>query len=84
MNGLGNSACVSIGGVSYCISVTISADGKTAQVVIPPGAKIEDLQAKAGSASNGECDDFDYQTQNTAVVSLEDKRISFVAGVLCV
>ena len=84
VNGQGNSVCVNVGGQSYCITVSISADGKTAQVSIPAGASIEDLQAKAGSATNGECDDFDYMTRNTAVVQLEDKKISFVAGVLCV
>jgi hypothetical protein len=84
VNGPGNSACVSVGGKTYCITVIISADGKSAQVTIPAGAAIEDLQAKAGSAANGECDDMDYMTQNTAFVQLEDKKISFVAGVLCV
>ena len=84
VNGPGNTACVSVAGTSVCITVNISADGKTAKVTIPAGAAIEDLQAKAGSATNGECDDFDYLSQNTAVVQLEDKRISFVAGVLCV
>ncbi len=84
VNGAGNVGYFTVGGVSMSITVTISADGKSAQVTVPNGAAIEDLQAKAGASHNGECDDFDYRTGDTAVVALEKKRISFVAGVLCV
>jgi hypothetical protein len=83
-SGAGNIGSFVVDGVAKSITVTISADGKTAQVTLPPGARVEDLQAKAGSQSNGECDDFDYQSGATAVVTLEQKRISFVAGVVCV
>jgi len=82
--GSGSTGCVTVGGKVYCVTVSISPDGKAAQVSIPPGASIEDLQAKAGSASNGQCGDMDYLSHNTAVVHLDSKRISFVAGVLCV
>lgn len=79
-----------IDGVVKQITVTISADGFTAQVTIPAGSQIEDLQAKGGNTnpSNpgkiGECDDFDSLSGSTATVTLEEKEISFVAGVLCV
>ncbi|MPZ93380.1 MAG: twin-arginine translocation signal domain-containing protein [Propionibacteriales bacterium] len=83
VSGEGNVGCYTVDGVTQCISVSVSEDGKTAQVVLPDGTRIEDLQAKAGNSTNGECDDFDYQTGSTAVVTLDDKSISFVAGVIC-
>ncbi|HET7325910.1 MAG TPA: hypothetical protein VFJ14_01350 [Nocardioidaceae bacterium] len=84
VDGPGNVGTFAVGGVAKSITVMIAADGKTASITIPPGSRIEDLQAKAGNRTKGECDDFDYQTGNTAVVELEDKDISFVAGVICV
>lgn len=76
--------CFMIDNQSMCITVTISSDGKTATVTIPEGTQIEDLHAKAGSPVNGECDDMDVMTGTTATVTLEHRRISFVAGVICV
>ncbi|QNN52159.1 hypothetical protein [Nocardioides mesophilus] len=81
--GSDSTGCAVVEGTSYCVTVAISADGKTAQVTVPAGAVIEGLQAKAGASFNGECGDMDYQTSNTAVVQIT-KQISYVAGVICV
>jgi hypothetical protein len=80
---VGPTGLFTIDGVPHQITVTISPDGKTATVTIPPGCRIEDLQAKAGSMRNGECDEMDAVNGSTATVTLEDKEISFVAGVVC-
>lgn len=75
--------CFQIEGMTKCITVLVTPDGKSATVMIPPGCQIEDLRAKAGSKRNGECDEAEAITANAATVTLEDKEISFVAGVLC-
>ena len=84
VNGAGSTATFTLGGVTYSITVTISNGGKTATVLLPSGAVVEDLQAKAGNERNGECDDLDGVTGSTATVTLEDRGISFVAGVICI
>lgn len=84
----------SIPGHTTKIVVTISPDGMSATVTIPPECRIEDLQAKAGSDNadhtddgnpnnDPECDDAEANTGSTATVTLENKEISFVAGVIC-
>lgn len=83
VNGAGNTVTFTLSGKQYTLSVTISADGKSAVVTLPDGAVVEDLQAKAGSVNNGECLDFDPATGSTAEVTLLRKEISFVAGVIC-
>lgn len=80
-NGLGY---VTLGGTQYSVLITLSGDGKTATVKLPKGAIVEDLQAKAGSVNNGECVDSNPVSNDTAVVTLIRKRISFVAGVICI
>lgn len=93
-----SSGCYALSdGTTGCITVTVSPDGKTATVTLPPGVQVEDLQAKAGAEgtfpddhpqhageAKGECDDMDGVTGTTATVTLEEKDISFVAGVICV
>jgi hypothetical protein len=75
--------CFTLDGMTKCISVVVAPDQMSATVTVPPGCLIEDLQAKAGNTSNGECDDAEANTGTTATVTLEEKEISFVAGVLC-
>lgn len=75
--------CFVLDGMTKCISVVIAPDQMSATVTVPPGCLIEDLHAKAGNRSNGECDDAEANTGTTATVTLEEKEISFVAGVLC-
>lgn len=84
VSGAGPTAYFQIGTSSYAITVVVSEDLKTATVHLPEGAVIEDLQAKAGSGPDGECEDADAVTGGTAVVTLRDKEISFVTGVLCI
>ncbi len=72
------------------ISLTLSADGNTATIVIPNDCKLLDGQAKAGSpksaTGNLECRDAvpsgTNGTSNIYTVTLT-KDISFVAGVIC-
>lgn len=70
------------------ISVTLSADKKTATIVIPEDCKLLDGQAKAGSPNGGtlECEDAvpsgTTSTSNIYTVTL-DREISFIAGVIC-
>ena len=78
-----------VDGVTYSITIVLIS-GKTAQVILPPGFRVEDLHAKAGAPGEdkwgepkGECDDMDGVSGDTATVTLEEKGISFVAGVLC-
>lgn len=78
-----SSGCFVLDGVTKCITVTISADGMSAVVTVPNGCRIEDLQAKAGAEHNGECDDAEAISGTQATVTLEEKEISFVAGVIC-
>lgn len=84
VSGSGNVGTFMIGTTTYSITVTITNRGKTAYVKIPSSSRIEDLQAKAGSMTNGACDDFDSRDGDTATVTLGQKKISFVAGVICV
>lgn len=83
-NVVGNVASFTVDGKTYTITITLL-DDKTAQVMISGGAIVEDLVAKAGSNSNGECDEIhEYVDPNTAVLQLQSKGISFVAGVICI
>lgn len=82
--GPGPTTSFTLGTTTYTITVVISADKMTATVQLPAGAVVEDLQAKAGNPAKGECDDLDAVTATTATVTLEEKEISFVAGVLCI
>ena len=81
VNALG---CFVIDGVTKCIQVIVAPDGMSATVVLPPGAKVEDLRAKAGSIKNGECNEGEATSGSTATVTLQEKEISYVAGVICV
>lgn len=76
--------CFVIDGVTKCIQVIVAPDGMSATVILPPGAKVEDLNAKAGSLKNGECNEGEATSGSTATVTLERKEISYVAGVICV
>ena len=83
VNGSGSTVTFQVGKKYYTISVQVSADGKRARVNLPAGATVEDMQAKAGSAQNGECLDFDPVSGSSATVTMVRKSISFVAGVIC-
>lgn len=80
---VGADGSFTLDGVLHRITVTISDGGMTATVTVPAGCQIEDLRAKAGSENNGECDELDAITGSQATVTLEEKGISFVAGVIC-
>lgn len=76
--------CIVVDGQTKCVTVTLSADQMTATVQVPDGSTIEDLHAKAGNWTNGECAEVDPDGATTGTVSLDTKTISFVAGVICV
>jgi hypothetical protein len=81
------SGCFVAGSCRVCVSVTLSADGKTATVTVT-GGTINDVDIKGGSSNspNGHCTDGNPTGDGTtAVINVPagGAGISFVGGVIC-